>query len=171
MYRAPAFRRLWWLALGWSLAEVVVGVVQGYETLALYRDAIVPEGRARELATAALSVGVQVPKNGGATSASPSRARDERLWESMSRVEDGAVGSEVIGSPVRRYPSTLSVADIQLEVDKDFDELVTIKAREELEELYGFPAIVSLFGRFLQKEFAADISRSAFLYLCHVCSV
>jgi hypothetical protein len=38
-----------------------------------------------------------------------------------------------------------SDVEIQLEVDKDFDALVAIKAREELEELYGFPAIVSLF--------------------------
>jgi hypothetical protein len=80
MYRAPAFRRLWWFALGWSLAEVAVGIVQGYETLALYRDVVVPEGRAREVAAAALSARARAPKNGGArvTSASPPRARDER---------------------------------------------------------------------------------------------
>jgi hypothetical protein len=145
MYSAPAFRRLWWLALGWSLAEVVVGIAQGYETLALYRDALVPEGRARELAAAALEAAVQAPKNGGATSVSPLRAYDERLWESTSR---GV--SEVIGSPVRRYPTTISGVDIQLEVDKDFDELVAVKAREELEELYGFPAIVSLRQHFCE---------------------
>jgi len=132
IYHAPAFRRLWWLALGWSLAEVVVGIAQGYETLALYRDALVPEGRARELAAAALSAVVQAPRNGGATSASPPR---ERVWESMSTV------SEAIGSPVRHHSATRSGVDIQLEVDKDFDELVAVKAREELEELYGFPAI------------------------------
>ncbi|KAN0136608.1 hypothetical protein V8E53_005655 [Lactarius tabidus] len=142
MYRAPAFRRLWWFALGWSLAEVAVGIVQGYETLALYRDVVVPEGRARELAAAALSARAQAPKNGGArvTSASPPRARDERLWESMSRAEDGVTISEVIRSPVRR-PPTANGVNIEVEVDKDFDELVAVKAREELEELYGFPAI------------------------------
>ena len=32
----------------------------------------------------------------------------------------------------------------QLEVDKDFEALVAVKARDELEELYGCPAIVSL---------------------------
>jgi len=143
MYSAHAFRRLWWFALGWSLAEVAVGIVQGYETLALYRDVIVPEGRAREVAAAAaLSTGVRAPKNGGATSPSPPRAGDERLWESMSRRgEDGVTVGEVIGSPVRHFPTTTSGVDIQLEVDKDFDELVAVKAREELEELYGFPAI------------------------------
>jgi hypothetical protein len=76
------------------------------------------------------------------TSASPPRARDERLWESMSRAEDGVTISEVIRSPVRR-PPTANGVNIEVEVDKDFDELVAVKAREELEELYGFPAIVS----------------------------
>lgn len=141
MYRAPAFRRLWWLALGWSLAEVTVGIEQGYETLALYRDVLVPEGRARELATVALLAEVRASKNGGAMSASPHRAWDERLRESMSHGEDGVTVQEVMASPVRRDPRTMNGADIQLEVDKDFDELVAIKAREELEELYGFPAI------------------------------
>jgi hypothetical protein len=41
---------------------------------------------------------------------------------------------------------TANGVDIQVEVDKDFDELVAVKAREELEELYGFPAIVSFSG-------------------------
>ena len=148
MSSAHAFRHLWWFALGWSFAEVAVGIVQGYETLALYRDVIVPEGRAREVAAAALLTGARVPKNGGATSPSPTRARDERLWESMSRGEGGAAVSEVIGSPVRQFPTTTNGMDIQLEVDKDFDELVAIKAREELEELYGFPAIVSFISHF-----------------------
>ena len=143
LYRAPAFRRLWWFALGWSIAEVTVGIVQGYETLALYRDVLVPEGRARELAATALS---RAPKIGAATSLSPPRAREERVWESMSRAEDGVTVSEVIGSPVRRQSMATNGVDIQVdEVEKDFDELVAVKAREELEELYGFPAIVSFF--------------------------
>jgi hypothetical protein len=33
--------------------------------------------------------------------------------------------------------------EIYLKVDKDFNELVTIKAHEKLEEFYRFPAIVS----------------------------
>ncbi|KAI9435808.1 hypothetical protein H4582DRAFT_1968856 [Lactarius indigo] len=139
MCSTPAFRRLWWFALGWSLAEVAVGVGQGYETLALYRDALVPEGRAHELAAAALSTGGRASKNGRATSLP--RAWDERQWESMSRCEDGVAANEAVGSPVRSYPRPISGVDIQLEVDKDFDELVAVKAREELEELYGFPAI------------------------------
>jgi len=155
-FRAPAFRRVWWLALGWSLAEVAAGIAQGYETLALYRDVLVPESNARELAASVVAPPTWPPKNGGggSDSASPPAAADERLRESLSRGEDGGGPcTEVAGSsPVRgrqlqpssRSPWTAaSDAEIRLEVDKDFDELVAVKAREELEELYGFPAIVS----------------------------
>jgi hypothetical protein len=159
-FHAPAFRRVWWLALGWSLAEVAAGIAQGYETLALYRDVLVPESKARELVAAAMAVAPTwpAPKNGNGNgngpsdSASPPRTADERLRESLSRGEDGGPGgAEVAGSPVRgrqlrpsyRSVGTASDAEIRLDVDKDFDELVAVKAREELEELYGFPAIVS----------------------------
>ena len=162
-FRSPAFRRVWWLALGWSLAEVAAGVAQGYETLALYRDVLVPESHARELVASALAPSTWPlpparPQNGGGSenSASPPRAADERLRESLSRGEDGGGGgpcAEVAGSPPvrgrqlqsasRSAWTAASDAEIRLEVDKDFDELVAVKAREELEELYGFPAIVS----------------------------
>lgn len=173
-FRTPEFRRVWWLALGWSLAEVAAGIAQGYETLALYRDVLVPEGDARQLVASAV-VGFppttwqqqqqqQPQKNDGSDSASPPRAADERLRESLSRGEDGA-GSrpgEVaafssssppplvrgrqllpLSSSSREAWTAAHDAEIRLEVDKDFDELVAVKAREELEELYGFPAIVS----------------------------
>lgn len=148
-FYAPAFERVWWLALGWSLAEVTAGVVQGYETIVLYRDVLVPEGGARELVTTGTL------KNGG------SESSGSRLRESLSRGEDGGPAVEGTESPVRSreqqqqqlrqesYRSSVvasseaSDAEIRLEVDKDFDELLALKAREELEELYGFPAIVS----------------------------
>jgi hypothetical protein len=153
-FYAPAFGRVWWLALGWSLAEVTAGVVQGYKTIALYRDVLVPEGEARELVASAVAVGTGALKNGGSDSAS------SRLRESLSRGEDGGPAVEVAESPVRSreqqqqqqqesYRSSLVAsseandAEIRLEVDKDFDALLALKAREELEELYGFPAIVS----------------------------
>jgi hypothetical protein len=152
-FRAPAFQHVWWIALGWSLAEVATGVVQGYEMLALYHDALVPEGRARELVTSAVEVPAWAPKTNGSRSASPPRAADERLRESLSRGEDGGTSMDVAGSPVRGRQRKLSFssvpmanndAEIQLEVDRDFDELIAVKAREELEDLYGFPPLVSL---------------------------
>jgi hypothetical protein len=158
-FNAPAFRRVWWLALGWSLAEVTAGIAQGYETLALYRDVLVPEGDAREFAASASAAAVTTgpPKNGGSNGGSDStssrRVADEWLRESLSRGEDGGPTVEVAGSPVRerqqqqassRSSWAADDAEIQLEVDNDFDALVAFKVREELEELYGFPAVVSL---------------------------
>ena len=172
-FRSPAFRRVWWLALGWSLAEVAAGVAQGYETLALYRDVLVPESHARELVASALAPSTWPlpparPQNGGGSenSASPPRAADERLRESLSRGEDGGGGpcAEVAGSPPvrgrqlqsasRSAWTAASDAEIRLEVDKDFDELVAVKAREELEELYGFPAIVSWSSTIVRSSFS-----------------
>ena len=167
-FSAPAFRRVWWLALGWSLAEVTAGIAQGYETLALYRDVLVPEGDAREFvasagSAAAAAVTTGPPKNGGSNGGSDStsslRVADERLRESLSRGEDAGPAVEVAGSPVGErqqqqqqqafsrssWAAAADDAEIQLEIDNDFDALVAFKAREELEELYGFPAVVSLF--------------------------
>jgi hypothetical protein len=152
-FRAPAFQHTWWLALGWSLAEVAAGVAQGYETLTLYRDALVPEGRARELVTSAVTAPAWEPKTDRNQSLSPPRVADERLRESLSRGEDGGVSMDIAGSPVRGRrlePSFTSIqigndAETQLEVDRDFDELIAVKAREELEDLYGFAPIVSFF--------------------------
>ncbi|PPQ73807.1 hypothetical protein CVT24_007259 [Panaeolus cyanescens] len=36
-----AFRRVWWIALGWAAAEAIVGIKQGYESIALYKDVLV----------------------------------------------------------------------------------------------------------------------------------
>jgi len=146
-FYAPAFGRVWWLALGWSLAEVTAGVVQGYKTIALYRDVLVPGSEARELVASAVAVTPGALKNGGSDSS--------RLRESLSRGEDGGPAVEVAESPVRSREqqqqeshrsslvasSEANDAEIRLEVDKDFDALLALKAREELEELYGFPAI------------------------------
>jgi hypothetical protein len=143
---------VWWLALGWSLAEVTAGVVQGYKTIALYHDVLVPEGDAREFVASVVAVGTGALKNGGSDSS--------RLRESLSRGEDGGPAAEVAESPVRSRElplpqrqeshrsslvasSEANDAEIRLEVDKDFDALLALKAREELEELYGIPAIVS----------------------------
>jgi len=147
-FYAPAFGQVWWLALGWSLAEVTAGIVQGYETIALYYDVLVPEGDARELVTSAMAAATGALKNSSSDSAS------SRLRESLSRGEDGGSAVEVTESPVRsreqqqqreshRSSWETNDAEMQLEVDNDIDALLALKAREELEELYGFPAIVS----------------------------
>lgn len=180
-FSAPAFRRVWWLALGWSLAEVTAGIAQGYETLALYREVLVPEGDAREFvasagSAAAAAVTTGPPKNGGSNGGSDStsslRVADERLRESLSRGEDAGPAVEVAGSPVRErqqqqqqqassrssWAAAADDAEIQLEIDNDFDALVAFKAREELEELYGFPAVVSFWIVFFTEPGSLTVS-------------
>ena len=174
-FYAPAFVHVWWLALGWSLAEVTAGVVQGYETIALYRDVLVPEGEARKLVASAVAVATDTLKNGGSDRAS------SRLRESLSRGEDGGPAVEVESAVLSREqqqqresyrsslvaPSEANDAEIQLEVDNDFDALLALKAREELEELYGFPAIVSCWGFHLTIYLSTN--RSACLCSCPAC--
>ncbi|PFH48844.1 hypothetical protein AMATHDRAFT_5426 [Amanita thiersii Skay4041] len=39
--RNPAFRSVWWAALGWAATEAVIGITQGYQAIALYKDVLV----------------------------------------------------------------------------------------------------------------------------------
>jgi hypothetical protein len=47
-YSDYAFKRIWWISLGWSIAEVGVAIWQGYEQVALYKEVMIPEWRVRE---------------------------------------------------------------------------------------------------------------------------
>ena len=49
-----AFFRVWWASLGWSFAEVVVAIWQGYEQLAFYKDVMIPSSRVKEFIRAAV---------------------------------------------------------------------------------------------------------------------
>ena len=49
-----AFFRVWWASLGWSFVEVVVAIWQGYEQLALYKDAMIPPSKVKEFLRAAI---------------------------------------------------------------------------------------------------------------------
>lgn len=134
----PAFRRVTWLAIGWSLAEVVVGVVQGYEQLALYRDVLVPEGREEEFLNGAKDGSLSPMRHMSRYSGSPSQSRsrldeDEVMTNATITQHNNGRNGDVNGED----------AEIRSQVDHDLDQLLAIKAREELEELYGIPAIVS----------------------------
>ena len=176
---------MWWLALGWSLAEVTAGIAQEYEALALYRDVLVPEGEARELVAKVVAAAGTAPlKNGGSDGSSP-RAADERLRESLSRGEEGGPAVELAGSPVsgRQHQKSQQTssrsswmalandAEIRIEVDKDFDALVAVKARDELEELYGCPVIVSLWNLLFitVADYQLCVNCSACLCSCFAC--
>ena len=131
-WKDPAFSRVWWIALGWALADVAVGITQGYEQLALYREVMVPEDRVRDVLVRWKS-GLSGLGDGSGSSSNDALPLSPRQIESLEH-ENGR------GSAAK--PRSIEEA-IKLAVDKDLEEIVRLKDREELEEIYGVPPIVS----------------------------
>lgn len=116
----PTFYRVWWIALGWATIDVGVSIIQSYSQLALYRNVMVPEDRLREVAA----------QRSTADYVSPS----EEVLPLSPRCE----------APKRTdSPRTLEDA-IRNAVDQDLEQLVNLKEREDVEEIYGLPPIVCL---------------------------
>ncbi|KAK2460398.1 hypothetical protein APHAL10511_007563 [Amanita phalloides] len=189
--RNPAFRTVWWTALGWSIAEAAIGIAQGYQAIGLYRDILVPFGRnsmARchsPLRDNNISGSCQRSGNGkGKQVASPSDDMPMLRHEPNACgtfFKDQAAPCQVLSStdlenqeerrPLLRKRSDLSVisslsfaslsvypsiawdspaeeggpgseeSELQIQVDRDIDHLLTFRRREEIEELYGVPFI------------------------------
>jgi hypothetical protein len=53
------FHSSYYLGLGWGLAEVIWGIVQGYEQLSLYEDVMKPEPRTRNTEAAVVKEDTQ----------------------------------------------------------------------------------------------------------------
>ncbi|KAL5520415.1 hypothetical protein ACEPAG_9639 [Sanghuangporus baumii] len=135
-----AFREVWALALGWALAEVCAGVMQGYEQLALYVDfGDNPSRRASE---------------------GSSKSGDEAL--AGNGVNNAAVFDEEAADLVRWSMPCVGLADdedvegaknlTQMEIDSALVRLANVRARDELEELYGQPYIeIPVFVALLQR--------------------
>ena len=181
-----AFKRVWWIALGWAAAEAVVGIKQGYENIALYKDVLVNVRKETEETNPVTSAVESTSGPGTSLDETPTQRRFEgrsrplaegdvqnnpethrRREHSSSLSSVGSAGrNEDMGvSPtfgerqpllsLNRPPRsgspviTRSAADenghltIEDEVEQDLQELMHIKTREELEELYGMPVIVS----------------------------
>ncbi|KAJ6554441.1 hypothetical protein B0H19DRAFT_1153532 [Mycena capillaripes] len=118
-WQDSAFRRVWWAALGWAVAEAVISVHQGYAGLALYRDVLVPP-------------------------------------------------STPLSDPERTplLPSRRADPDPDTEIDQDIEQLVALKAREELEDVFGLPLIhIPAFIPCLQRINSLLLSVGLFLLL------
>lgn len=150
----PAFHRVWWLALGWSLAEGIVGLTQGYEQIALYRDVLVPEGREEEFLRHWRDGWVASAKTCTTDEAGASSARTATPREESPRASDidqhdneispgpGPMGIGIEEGIIRVRQECQLNAAIRMQVDQDLDRLMALKGREELEEVYGIPVIV-----------------------------
>ncbi|PPQ75665.1 hypothetical protein CVT26_001893 [Gymnopilus dilepis] len=199
-----AFRRVWWVALGWAAAEAIVGIKQGYESIALYKDVLidmkVPStglARTRNDNESARDMhrtsSINLPDM--ISPATPSQSQTlgdqnaeltptQRDWATRQRSSDTHVPSPI---PERREHSSsfsslsthsdirndalldtlpegdrerqplLMAADtpqlsrqptnesqrilVENAVERDLEELIALKTREELEEVYGIPVI------------------------------
>jgi hypothetical protein len=182
-----AFKRVWWVALGWAAAEAVVGIKQGFENIALYKDVLVNvhktvkedtptpsplisnvEATAGIRQAGALSRERAVQKLSERRGSladretfnitESSRRRDQS--SSLSSIASGAYDDLAASGIHERQPlltlrrqSILSAthpgimaedADrVESIVEQDLQELIRLKSREEIEELYGMPVIVS----------------------------
>jgi hypothetical protein len=121
--RDPAFALAWFFALGWSATETSYAVYQTYEQLALYRDVLVPPPF---LAGPDEALYPREEAEAG-RSAVPRDYAEERRRSGMLTASPGGM------------------ADITEEMlEEELERLARVKARQELEEVYGMPIVVSL---------------------------
>ncbi|EGO20145.1 hypothetical protein SERLADRAFT_442291, partial [Serpula lacrymans var. lacrymans S7.9] len=151
-WKDPAFGRVWWLSL--NVAEVVIAIVQGYEQVALYRDVMVPDGREKEFLEGLRNAeGLNGNGNGRVIGYGRKPVVGQVFDEPLDAADahanaDGAPGGyDVEGGDANGRSGQARGADnrawaLSSQIDHDFDQLLALKAREELEEVYGVPVIV-----------------------------
>lgn len=169
-----AFRRVWWLALGWSCAEAIIGISKGYQARALYRDVLVTVRRSgseavtgksygtesRDLGPGASSSGSKSPRGKGPITNQPASASGQSTLELFERqVEDDVYdgqrlqpfSEEEAGEHHPLLPKGAKSKEqaIKLLVEDELNELIALRAREELEDAYGMPVIVCFYSSFL----------------------
>ncbi|KAG9311114.1 hypothetical protein JVU11DRAFT_9024 [Chiua virens] len=143
-WQDPSFHTVWWLSF--NIAEVLVSLIQGYQQIALYRDAMVPPGREREFLERLKDRTVTTPPQGNGDPA-VWQSSTEHLVSEVSR-DDQRQLEDQTGGNSRRNANALD-----WRIQHNIDKLLTIKAREELEEVYGIapikiPVFVSCLQRF-----------------------
>ncbi|CCM00702.1 uncharacterized protein FIBRA_02742 [Fibroporia radiculosa] len=145
-WRDPVFQRVWWIALGWALADVTVGIMQGYEQLALYKEVMVPEEGVRDTL-------LRWGNDSRSSSDRNNRVSVDEILQMSPRpdIMDG-------GNVLRKTQSWISNPEdaIKLAVDKDLEQLMRLKEREELEEIYGLapihiPVLISMAALYLHQ--------------------
>ncbi|KAF9068843.1 hypothetical protein BDP27DRAFT_1448071 [Rhodocollybia butyracea] len=151
----PAFRRVWWVALGWAAVEAIVSIKQGYDYLALYRDVLVDEAHKEEQF-------IDIEDGGGTKLgpvysttqfASPTEATAPFITGSshdISPPDRDPVSTTAVQEDAERVPLlTRSLelptanldSSLDLQIDEDVEQLIAVRERDELEKYYGVPFI------------------------------
>ncbi|KAJ3995373.1 hypothetical protein F5050DRAFT_1573738 [Lentinula boryana] len=162
-WRDPAFKRVWWVALGWAAVEAIVAIKQGYESITLYRDVLVSdtqeEERFIEIEDGATKLGrIYGATNQTARSTEPSPASfavgsstDGSLpantvpQSGLATALDSESSANLERTPLLQRESRGSnialETSLELRVEEDVDHLMAVRARGELEKYYGIPFI------------------------------
>ena len=156
-WRDGAFRTVWWVGLGWGFAEAAVSIAQGYQQLACYRTVMVPVERVKEI-LAQSRAQAQWGIGSGSVNASREymplspRGAESPAADGLGSGADGNGLGNASGArgergrrPSDPNPNPMSLEEaVRLAVDQDVEQLLHLQEREELEEVYGVPVIVSV---------------------------
>ncbi|KAJ8456332.1 hypothetical protein ONZ45_g18762 [Pleurotus djamor] len=164
-YRDPAFLRVWFLALGWALAEGFVAVAQGYAALASYKDVLIAIKDDEEDVEASSVTQSNGSNNGKAPQRenhSPEVVRSSTSSSPLSSERRTLLNKDL---QLQRRASNMSEEEIlQMELDHDFDQLMAVKMRDDLEDLYGIPYIkIPVFLTSLQRINSVLLTLGVFL--------
>lgn len=133
-WQDPSFHTVWWLSF--NIAEVLVSLVQGYQQVALYRDVMVPPGREREF--------LERLKDGAAPLQSDGDPDEWRNSDSTEQLPENSRDNLRQLEDQTGEGSHRNANSLDSHIQHNFDKLLAIKAREELEEVYGVAPIVRL---------------------------
>jgi len=142
-WRDGSFCRTWWIALGWAAAEAIVGIKQGYDGIALYRDVL---ANVRKTAMTPNQIR-RLPNGPILEYGSVARENRETTPSFMHPID--IERQPLLENQTRNTHDIAVQGDAHLkdamddEVERDIDELIALRGREELEDLYGMPFIVS----------------------------
>lgn len=173
-----SFRIFWFLALGWALAEVCVGIVQGYEQLAAYSDVEADSGLGLDLAEG----GLPVPFDEGSLEnlnvglGVSSGVAEERVVQAIPCAGPDADDSDLKGNSISGVvvgDRTNGEAPEALELDLAIVRFSNVKVREDLEAFYGVPFVrIPVFIAILQRLDSILLSLGitltlGFAYMCN----
>ncbi|KAJ3841925.1 hypothetical protein F5878DRAFT_434572 [Lentinula raphanica] len=163
-WRDPAFRRVWWVALGWATVEAIVAIKQGYQNIMLYRDVLVTdthdEERFIEIEDGATKLGriygatdetarygefPMASSSAGSSSVGGTSPVNVLPQNSLAPAPAPAVESSTERAPLLQRHSRDSNVDLEasleLQVEEDVDQLIAVRKRDELEKYYGIPFV------------------------------
>ncbi|KAL4071597.1 hypothetical protein V8B97DRAFT_408045 [Scleroderma yunnanense] len=126
-WQDPSFHTVWWLSL--NVAEVLAALAQDFQNISLYRDVIVPQGREREF----LERLKQTPTD-------PALQANGHTYDWRESTEVSPQEPTYDLHDVENQPHGNATA-LNSQVDNNFDILMAVKTREELEEVYGVAVI------------------------------